>query len=41
MRILAYDVYRNPSLDFVEYVDLDTLLKASDLVSLHLSLIHI
>lgn len=35
MRILAYDVYRNPSLDFVEYVDLDTLLKASDLVSLH------
>ncbi|MBU9726618.1 2-hydroxyacid dehydrogenase [Diplocloster modestus] len=35
MRILAYDVYRNPSLDFVEYVDLDALLKASDLVSLH------
>ncbi|WP_343251030.1 2-hydroxyacid dehydrogenase [Diplocloster hominis] len=35
MRILAYDVYRNPSLDFVEYVYLDALLKASDLVSLH------
>ena len=35
MKILAYDMYRNPSLDFVEYVDLDTLLSTSDLISLH------
>ena len=28
-------MYRNPSLDFVEYVDLDTLLSTSDLISLH------
>lgn len=35
MNVIAYDVYQNPSLDFVEYVDLDTLLKCSDLISLH------
>lgn len=35
MRVLAYDVYHNPSLDFVEYVELDELLEQSDLVSLH------
>lgn len=35
MRVLAYDVYKNPSLDFVEYVSLDELLEKSDLVSLH------
>lgn len=35
MKVLAYDVYKNPSLDFVEYVDLDTLLAQSDLISLH------
>ena len=35
MKVLAYDMYRNPSLDFVEYVDLDTLLSTSDLISLH------
>lgn len=35
MNILAYDVYKNPDLDFVNYVDLDTLLKESDLISLH------
>ena len=35
MRILAYDKYPNKSLDFVEYVDLDKLLKESDLISLH------
>ena len=33
--VLAYDVYENPSLDFVEYVSLDELLAKSDLVSLH------
>lgn len=35
MRVLAYDVYKNPSLDFAEYVDMDTLLAQSDLISLH------
>ncbi len=35
MKVLAYDVYQNPSLDFVEYVDMDTLLAESDLISLH------
>lgn len=35
MRIVAYDQYQNPDLDFVEYVDLDTLFAESDLISLH------
>lgn len=35
MKVIAYDIYRNPDLDFVEYVDFDTLLKTSDLISLH------
>lgn len=35
MRVIAYDLYPNKSLDFVEYVDFDTLLKESDLISLH------
>lgn len=35
MRVIAYDIYHNPDLDFVEYVDLDTLLEESDLISLH------
>lgn len=35
MRVIAYDVYQNPDLDFVEYVDLETLLTESDLISLH------
>lgn len=35
MRVLAYDLYHNPDLDFVEYVDMDTLLGESDLISLH------
>ena len=35
MNVLAYDVYKNPDLDFVTYVDLDTLLSRSDLISLH------
>lgn len=34
MRVMAYDVYPNKSLD-VEYVDLDTLFSKSDLISLH------
>lgn len=35
MKVIAYDVYHNPDLDFVEYVDFDTLLATSDLISLH------
>lgn len=35
MKVIAYDMYPNKSLDFVEYVDLDTLLRTSDLISLH------
>ena len=35
MRVIAYDVYHNPDLPFVEYVSLDELLKQSDLISLH------
>ena len=33
MKVLAYDVF--PNVDNVEYVDMDTLLKRSDLISLH------
>lgn len=36
MRVIAYDVYENPSLkDFVEYVSLEKLLSDSDVISLH------
>ena len=35
MKVLAYDVYKNPELDFATYVSLDELLENSDLVSLH------
>lgn len=35
MKVIAYDMYPNKSLDFVTYVDLDTLLSQSDLISLH------
>ena len=36
MKVIAYDVYENPSLkDFVEYVSFDELLARSDLISLH------
>lgn len=35
MRVIGYDRFQNPSLDFVEYVDFDTLLAQSDLISLH------
>ncbi len=35
MKVIAYDMYPNKSLDFVEYVDMETLLRNSDLISLH------
>ena len=35
MKVIAYDVYKNPSLDFVEYVSFEELLAKSDLISLH------
>lgn len=35
MKVLAYDTYQNPDLDFVTYVTLDELLGQSDLISLH------
>ncbi len=35
MRIIGYDMYPNKSLDFIEYVDFETLLKEADLISLH------
>lgn len=35
MNVIGYDVYKNPDLDFVEYVELEELLRRSDLISLH------
>ena len=35
MRVIAYDLYPNKSLDYLEYVSLDELLATSDLISLH------
>lgn len=35
MRVLGFDKYPNKSLDFVEYVSLEQLLRESDLISLH------
>ncbi len=35
MKVIAYDRYPNQSLDFVTYVDWETLLAESDLISLH------
>lgn len=35
MRVVGFDKYHNPELDFVEYLELDELLKQSDLISLH------
>lgn len=35
MKVIAYDVYKNPDLDFAEYVSLDELFAQSDLISLH------
>lgn len=40
MKVLAYDVYHNPELeDFVDYVEIDELLRQSDLISLHCPLL--
>lgn len=35
MRVIAYDMYPNKNLDFVEYMPLEDVLKQSDLISLH------
>ena len=35
MRVIAYDMYPNKDLDFVEYKSLEEVLKESDLISLH------
>ncbi len=35
MRVIAYDMYPNKNLDFVEYMPLEEVLKQSDLISLH------
>lgn len=35
MKVIAYDMYHNPDLDFVEYIEMDELLAKSDLISLH------
>jgi len=35
MRVIAYDMYPNETLDFVEYMPLEDVLKQSDLISLH------
>jgi D-lactate dehydrogenase len=39
MKVIAYDKYENPSLDFVTYVTMDELLSRSDLISLHCPLL--
>lgn len=35
MKVIAYDKYQNPDLDFVTYVTMEELLAQSDLISLH------
>lgn len=35
MKVIAYDMYPNKELDFVEYKSLDEVLQQSDLISLH------
>lgn len=35
MKVIAYDMYPNKDLDFVEYMSLEDVLKNSDLLSLH------
>ncbi|MDO5410275.1 MAG: 2-hydroxyacid dehydrogenase [Lachnospiraceae bacterium] len=35
MKVIAYDKYQNPELDFVTYVTMDELLAQSNLISLH------
>ena len=39
MKVIAFDKYPNKDLDFVEYVSFDTLLKNSDIISLHCPLV--
>lgn len=39
MKVIAYDMYPNKDLGFVEYVSMDTLLENSDLISLHCPLV--
>ena len=35
MKVIAYDMYPNKDLDFVEYMSLEDVIKQSDLISLH------
>ncbi len=35
MKVIAYDMYPNKDLDFVEYMPLEDVIKQSDLISLH------
>lgn len=35
MKVIAYDLFPNKNLDYLEYVSLDKLLNSSDLISLH------
>ncbi len=35
MKVIAYDMYKNPDLSFAEYVSLEELFSRSDLISLH------
>ena len=35
MKVIAYDSYHNPDLDFVDYLDFEQVLRESDLISLH------
>lgn len=35
MRVIAYDKYPNKNLDFIEYMELEEVLRNSDLISLH------
>lgn len=35
MKVIAYDMYQNPDLDFVAYKTIDEVLQESDLISLH------
>lgn len=35
MRVIAYDKYSNPSLDFIEYKELEEVFREGDLISLH------
>lgn len=35
MKVVAYDMFKNPELDFVEYMEMANVLQQSDLISLH------